>query len=118
MQVFEGTTPATVNLPKKEEYVVTISLAGYQEVQVPVVKDAIEGYFWGNILCGGIPGGVIDLITGAMYKMVPESINVTLQRGRLPGDSGTRLYLIFRISDEKGDIRAFALPMIKEVAKH
>ncbi|MCK4791041.1 MAG: hypothetical protein KAV87_45330 [Desulfobacteraceae bacterium] len=118
LQIFSGPTPATVKLPKNEEYVVTISLAGYKEVQIPVIKDGVEPYFWGNILCGGIPGGVVDLITGAMYKMVPESINVTLERGVLPGSTETQLYVAFRISDDKGDVRAFAVPMIQNVNTH
>ncbi|MDE6487546.1 MAG: hypothetical protein K2L76_08615 [Muribaculaceae bacterium] len=39
----------------------------------------IQGWFWGNILLGGIPGMAIDAATGKMKKYKTDMLDVTLQ---------------------------------------
>jgi len=40
----------------------------------------MSGATCGNALVGGIIGMAVDGCTGAMFKLVPEKVNVTLQK--------------------------------------
>lgn len=84
-EVYVGKTPATVTLDASSKYMsgekltVIISKPGYEEEKV-YIHSKIEGWYWGNILLGGLIGMlVVDPLTGAMYKLDTKSINVTLQ---------------------------------------
>lgn len=79
--VHSGTTPQTVNLTarggyfKAAKYTVQVKRAG-KVVGTHQVTAGINGWYFGNILIGGIIGLVIvDPLTGAMYRM-PASITV------------------------------------------
>ena len=39
----------------------------------------IQGWFWGNLVLGGIPGMAIDVATGKMKKYKTDMLDVTLQ---------------------------------------
>lgn len=86
VQMFSGTTPATVNLKRKYKYTVTVNLDGYKENTV-MIDQTLNMMVLGNILCGGIPGGVVDALTGAMWTLEPEQIVVTLEMAALDGGS-------------------------------
>jgi hypothetical protein len=73
----EFTTPSSVKLERKNDYVVTISKPGYQTQVVPI-NSVLSGWLLGNVLFGGIIGGGIDAATGAAYTLTPEKINITL----------------------------------------
>ena len=112
LEIFSGTTPATVELSKKNEYVVMIALDGHKEMKVPVTHTGIEGWFWANILCSAPAGLLVDYVTGAMNKMEPSTINVTLESASLPGQPANQLYATFRALDAQGNLRSMAIPMI------
>ncbi len=83
--IFSGSSPATVSLDasrgffKKARYFVIVSGEGYQGQTVPVTFK-VDGWYWGNLLFGGIIGMlIVDPATGAMYKLKDEYINITLQ---------------------------------------
>lgn len=44
-----------------------------------VMDTKIQGWFWGNILFGGIPGMGIDALTGKMMTFKDDFIDLTLQ---------------------------------------
>lgn len=74
-KVFSGRTPTVVTLAAGESYfhaksyTVTFSKEGYDEQQV-VVKSTISGWYFGNILFGGLIGIlIVDPITGKMWKL-------------------------------------------------
>ncbi len=75
-----GAIPATIRLPRKNEYQVNISLAGYETRTLAVTK-GINGWIWGNLVIGWILGFAIDFLTGSAYKLEPALINVSLERG-------------------------------------
>ncbi len=113
--VFTGATPAQFKLTKTKEYQVTVTLDGYQPAKSMISHDGIEGWFVGNLLCGGLLGMIIDYSDGAMWKLAPDQINVTLQTAYLPnGDKA--LYAVFVGMDDRGQIRNFAVPMIRDDA--
>jgi len=73
--VFSGQTPTTVSLNAGEsyfhakEYTITFSKEGFADQQA-VVKATISGWYFGNILFGGLIGFlIVDPITGKMWKL-------------------------------------------------
>ncbi len=85
-EVYKGTTPATVTLKSgagffsKAEYQVKLSAPGYGEQIIPV-NYKIDGWYFGNILIGGVLGMlIIDPATGAMWKLSTPPIDVTLAK--------------------------------------
>lgn len=84
IEIFSGQTPATLKLKAgsgffgKARYQVTFSKEGYDSKTVPV-DFKLDGWYWGNILLGGLIGMlIIDPATGAMYKLETEFLNETL----------------------------------------
>jgi len=118
LQIAEAVTPATLELSRKHEYLVTISQPGYTSVEVPVLHDGVEGWYYGNILCGGPIGLVVDYVDGAIYKMQPATINVTLEMASLTDRPANELYAVLRVCDEDGQVRSVAVPMIRDGAAH
>jgi len=78
LRMAEGTLPATISLPRKNEYQVEVSLDGYQTRRLAIAK-GINGWLWLNLLFW--PGFIVDFASGAAYKLEPAFVNVTLQRG-------------------------------------
>ena len=114
VEVFSGTTPVTVKLPKKKEYIVTIGLEGYKESTVQLTQ-TMEGWFWGNLICGGVLGMVIDFVSGAMWNLEPEQVSVSLVTASLDGVD-MRTYAVFMALDEEGQLRSLAVPLIRDNA--
>ena len=75
-----GTTPTTLHLSRKDHHTVRLELPGYQPFEMQLTRKT-SGWVWGNIVFGGIPGVVIDAVTGAMYKLTPEDVNATFSQG-------------------------------------
>ena len=72
-------SPCTLQLSQKSDYQVQISLAGYQSETI-VIRRGIRGWFWGNILLGGVIGMIVDYNTGAMYEHTPINLNIDLTK--------------------------------------
>jgi len=98
-EVYTGVTPATVTLKasagflKKASYICTLSLAGYETKVVPI-DYKIDGWYFGNILIGGLIGLlIIDPATGAMWKLDTEFISETLtQQTAMLDKAGLQIY--------------------------
>lgn len=114
VEYFNGKTPVVVKLSKSREYVVTISLAGYQDATANVTKDGIEGWFWANILCGGVIGVIVDASNGAMNKLTPEQVSLDLRTASIPGQEDA-LYAVFKAFDEQGQLRQMFVPLTKSL---
>lgn len=85
VEVYNGRTPMATRLKSgssyfgPEKYKIVISKEGY-ETMVFEVKCTINGWYFGNIVFGGLIGMVIvDPITGAMYRLKSEGITETLK---------------------------------------
>ena len=79
MVVARGVTPGRVLLEsgrgyfKGEDYNVTFRKEGHQDSTVPL-KTTVNGWYWGNILFGGLIGmRIVDPLTGAMYTL-PDDV--------------------------------------------
>jgi len=72
-------TPCSISLNKSSDYMVNIELAGYQSDNI-IIRREIAGWFWGNILLGGVIGMVIDYSTNNMWTHAPTAINLDLSK--------------------------------------
>lgn len=86
VEIYKGASPATVTMKsgssffKREMYQVKITATGYAEQIIPVTF-SVNGWYFGNLLLGGVIGMlIIDPATGAMYKLETPPINVTLSK--------------------------------------
>lgn len=84
VEVFTGNTPTSVKLKAgagffgKAEYQVKLSCPGYEDKVVPVYFK-LDGWYFGNILFGGLIGMlIVDPATGAMWKIDNANIDETL----------------------------------------
>ncbi len=72
-----GTTPQIVNIDRGSNHIIKLDLDGYEIYETQLTKK-ISSWFWVNALNGFIPGMVIDMFTGSMYKLLPEGVSVEL----------------------------------------
>lgn len=75
--IHSGNTPSTVTLKSGsgyfsgQTYRIHFQKAGYSDKTIEL-DSGLSGWYWGNILFGGLVGMlVVDPLTGAMYKL-PE----------------------------------------------
>lgn len=73
-----GQTPARFMLKRGKQLSGTVALPGYAAQQVTFDK-AFNPWFLGNLIIGGPLGMVIDLATGAIWKVNPSEVNVDLR---------------------------------------
>lgn len=85
-EVYKGTSPATVTLKSgagyfsKAEYKVKITAPGFGQQIIPV-NYKLNGWYFGNLLFGGLIGMlIVDPATGAMWKLQTPPIYVTLDK--------------------------------------
>lgn len=71
-------TPATVTLKRRHDYVLTVEKEQFAPFETPV-SGGLNGWYVGNVLLGGLIGFVIvDPLTGAMWSLSPDDVNVEL----------------------------------------
>ncbi|MBU2704781.1 hypothetical protein KCM76_02240 [Zooshikella marina] len=83
--IHQGSTPETVTLNAGNgyfsgaDYTITFSREGYNDLTVNL-ESSVDGWYWGNILFGGLIGMlIVDPATGAMYKL-PTEVNSDLSQ--------------------------------------
>lgn len=84
--VFEGVSPTTMYLKSgsgffsKQSYTLKLTMNGYESKTIPV-NCSVNGWYFGNILFGGLIGIlIVDPATGAMYRLDKEALNETLEK--------------------------------------
>jgi hypothetical protein len=80
---FECTTPCSFEVSRKQDFVVTFSLPGYESTSVDVKSDVAPGGavgIAGNVLIGGAVGIVADAASGATLDHKPNPVVVTLRK--------------------------------------
>lgn len=75
------TTPCTLEVNRKSEFVATFSKEGYESqdvmVQTRVAGSGVAG-FAGNVLIGGVIGMGVDAATGSTLEHYPNPVTVSL----------------------------------------
>jgi hypothetical protein len=99
-EIYKGESPATVILKSgagffaRAEYQVKISSPGYSEKIVPITF-RLNGWYWGNILIGGLIGMlIVDPATGAMWKITDPIVNETLVKTTVSTSTNTSLNIL------------------------
>lgn len=76
------TTPCTLELPRGDDFQVTVTREGYQEQTANVVS-AISGGggagMAGNVVFGGLIGAGVDAASGAMNDLQPNPLHIELE---------------------------------------
>lgn len=67
-------TPGKLDLRRNQDHTLVAEYPGC-EPQQRELKHGLQGWFWGNILLGGIIGGVVDLASGASDKLQPSTVH-------------------------------------------
>lgn len=94
--VHSGITPGTVTLKssagyyKGETYTIRFTKDGFPNKEF-TLKSTVDGWFFGNILFGGLIGMlIVDPLTGAMYNL-PTDVDVTLGPEHSANEAATGL---------------------------
>ena len=110
-EVYKGSTPANLMLKSgagffgKQSYKITFQLSGYDTRVIPV-ECKMNGWYWGNILLGGIIGMlIVDPATGAMYKLETDAISQDLTKamGSVETENQLKIYDINAIPKNMAD---------------
>lgn len=87
--VYNGVTPSTVKLDSSagyfdgQTYTVKFHKDGYAD-ETTVIDSGVEGWYWANILIGGVLGMlIIDPATGAMFDL-PTKASTSMKSAAQP----------------------------------
>ena len=94
-----GETPATVSLDSDRSHVVSLSLEGYEEETIRLNKGT-TGWVVGNLLFGGIPGLLIDLASGGIYVLSPESVFSDLDETSTSSSKEVRIQVAMSVKED------------------
>lgn len=82
-----GRTPMTMHMKRKlKTRTVKLSMDGYDNYD-DILLRKLDGWFFGNILIGGLIGMGIDALSGGMYRITPGTINANLTQKQLNAGS-------------------------------
>ncbi len=99
------TTPTTLELERKNEYVLSFSKEGYESAQIQVTKHLSGRFLLADILLTGLIGVVIDGVTGAWYDLKPETVTVSLGKiSNVPGPDEIKIAIEGAGNSDKLDI--------------
>lgn len=75
-------TPCTFRMPRKDEFRATVSMEGYVSQEHSIQSGMSGGGaagLAGNVIFGGIVGGVVDASSGALNDLTPNPLVVVLR---------------------------------------
>lgn len=81
-------TPCALEIPRGEErtVIVRVEKPGYKPVEIRLER-SLDGWLWGDIVCGGLIGLAIDFISGDAYDLDPAYIKKRLKKVDEPGEA-------------------------------
>ena len=110
LQMSSGTSPQQITLARKNEYEIEFSSPGYQTQRLSLLK-GLNGWVWLNLVGGGVIGGVIDVVSGAAWRLEPSIVDMKMVRAAGRDDGFAEMQV--RMYDKKGAlIRELTLPMV------
>ena len=59
---------------------------GYYPYEMQIQR-TVDGWFFGNLIFGGLLGIVIDAVSGSMYQLTPNQVVATMGRNTARTDS-------------------------------
>ncbi len=110
-KIFTGKTPTTVTLSsrggyfKGKTYKVDLSKDDYVPQSIEI-KSAMNGWYIGNILFGGLIGLlIVDPATGAMWSLDPKDVNLILEKKIAAVPSDQKSLSVVSLKDVPDDLR-------------
>lgn len=105
-QIYKGKTPTTITLSSGEAYFhaknysITFSKPGYED-QTTEIKAGLSGWYWGNILFGGLIGLlIVDPLTGNMWKLpIETTITLTDRTGAVKNEQSLKVVTIDEVPE-------------------
>ena len=115
--IFEGRTPAYLQMAKDKDYTVTVSVPGYQDARIGVTRE-FEAWTLANLVCGVWPA-LIDVLSGAYKHLTPNEIVVSLtplpagyaENSKNRDGVGEGLSVLLVARDDAGDLRMLTVPL-------
>lgn len=81
-RTYVGTSPLIVDMTRKDNHIVTIHIEGYQPYEAVFTRQ-LSGWALGNIIFGGVIGLAVDAISGGLYRLTPEQIQLEMQTNQM-----------------------------------
>lgn len=75
---FSAISPFRLQLNRNSDYKLTIETPNYKSEEV-IIRRSITGWFWGNILIGGLLGMGIDYLTGNWMDHNEHLLKINLE---------------------------------------
>lgn len=73
------TTPGVLTLDRGvPAHILHVEKQGYEPIDIKL-KRGFDGWLLGNILIGGIPGIIIDFVSGSAYAIYPSQVDTVLK---------------------------------------
>ena len=92
----EYTTPASLSLERKNNYVLDFTKEGYTSAKFNIHKELSGGILVLDILFG-LVGVIVDGATGAWYNLSPEAATVSLERlGAVDGPEEIQVHILLK----------------------
>lgn len=107
---FTETTPAAITLSRASDYELTFELGEY-ESEVIIIRRTINGWFWGNLIIGGIPGWIIDYATNDMWVHSLTIASIDFTKQSYNRDGSVTVFAEVMINDENGFVKTQRLPI-------
>ena len=93
-KVHSGITPSSITLKssagyfKGETFTIALNKEGFAQ-KTYTLNSSVDGWYWGNILFGGLIGMlIVDPATGAMYNL-PDRVDISLDRSSASANKNT-----------------------------
>lgn len=106
------TTPCTLELRRKDDLRADITMPGYKPTYV-LIQSKLGGAGFGNIIAGGIVGGIVDGSNGASNRLYPRPLIVRL----VPEGSNEEPVLLDKDGKVMSTVRAHNDKVRVDVAK-
>jgi len=103
-----GTTPITLTVKRKEAgESILVRKEGYEDGYIQT-KSKMNGWFWGNVLTGGLYGSTTDIVSGAAYKYDQDKYFLPLRKSgnaMIPLESEIKTYAVVKQVDLRIDLQ-------------
>ena len=86
------TTPGSFDLARNQDHTLVAEYPGC-ESQQKELKHGLQGWFWGNILVGGIIGGIVDIASGSSDELQPKKVHFNFTSAGQAAVNRQRSYL-------------------------
>lgn len=91
------------------DYRIKVTKPGFNDIYA-TLQHSIDGWYWGNIIFGGLIGMlIVDPATGAMYKL-PTYYEIYMPKKKTSSDAASEMRIVL-IDDVPESIRGDLIPV-------